>query len=339
MKLSRRHAIVGATVALAGCSEMGAEIEERAADVRALGGHPLAGTATISVVDRTDSDYDLRSLAAEAAAYWTEHAVEYADVEASFAIVDDSSDIELVFLGDRADLEGCQEHASEEVLGCAPLLKPGHRPERPITLEVVVSGQSYGDVLVTTKHELGHALGLGHDDDPAHIMSNDIEDRLPEYDRRQAILDSIESAWSNRNSATREYNRAIDRWNDEEYAEAVPKFESSADRYRGSIPFIDTASELEEGFDGMRRPETVDRETLRDQFERAHEWVTLAIERSEQMTESAVDLTEGDGSKAHARWEAAEATFERLQTIEFPAPIDVARALGLVRDRAVSVKK
>lgn len=333
MKLSRRHAIAGAAVALAGCSGMQMGFEEQADGVRTLIGHPLAGTTTISVVDRSDSDHDIRALATEAAEFWTDHAEEYADVDVTFEIDDGSSDIELVFLGDRTELEGCQEHASRDILGCAPLLKPGHRPDRPVTVEIVAAGQPYGDVLITTKHELGHTLGLGHDDDPSYIMSNDVEDRLPEYDRRKEILESIENAWNGRNSGTREYNRAIDRWNDGEYTEAVTRFEASRERYEISIASIDTASELEVGFDGMIRPETVDREALRDQFDRAYEWITLAVERSEQTAESAAARADGDGSKARARLEAAEETFEKLQTIDFPAPIDVARALGLVRER------
>lgn len=339
MKLSRRHAIAGAAVALAGCSELQIEVEERADSVRALAGHPLAGITTISVIDRSNGGHDVDAIAKEAADYWNEHAEEYAEVDVTFTFDDEAPDIELVFLADRAGLEGCQEHASREILGCAPLLRPGHRPERPITVEVVSAGQPYGDVRITAKHELGHTLGLGHGDEPAYIMSNDIEDRLPEYHRRIEILDSIENGWNGRNSGTREYNRGIDRWKDSDYAEAASTFEAAASRYRTAAASVDTAIEVETGFDGMNRPETVDRESLRAGFDRAHEWIDLAVERSELMAESATARNDGEVQNARTSQREADQVFERLREVDFPAPVEVARSLGLVRERVSVAEK
>lgn len=338
MELSRRHAIAGAAVALAGCSELRMEVEERADGVRSLAGHPLAGTTTISVVDRSDGSHDVHAIAQEAAGYWNEHAGVYTDVDVTFVLDHESPDIELVFLADRTGLEGCQEHASREILGCAPLLRPGHRPERPITVEVVAAGQPYGDVRTTAKHELGHTLGLDHDDEPAYIMSNDVRDRLPEYHRRLEILDTVENAWNGRNAATREYNRGIDRWNDGEYTVAADTFDAAAERYRVASASVDTAMELETGFDGMNRPETVDREALREGLERAHEWIDLAVERSKQMAESAGARDDGDVSTARVRRQEAERAFEQLKEVAFPAPVDIARTLGLVRERVTTTE-
>jgi len=97
------------------------------------------------------------------------------------------------------------------------------------------------------------------------------------------------------------------------------------------VASVETAAELETGFDGMNRPETVDRETLRTHFERIHEWIELAIARSERMAEAASARERGDVSTARERIAEAETIDERLEDVDVPAPADTARALGLVR--------
>lgn len=330
MELTRRHALAGVALALAGCSGVETEVQERAERFGSFRGHPLSGSTTLSIVDESESHHDLERLTREALRYWTANAADYAGFGVSFELTASDSDIELVFLENRNDLRGCREHASQGVLGCAPLLKNGHRPTRPITVEVVVAERPYGDILVTVKHELGHTLGLTHDDEPANIMSNDIEDRLPEYARRTEILDLTEKAWNDRNDAKRVYNRSIERWNDGEYDTASSGFTSAAKAYRAVSPSIAAAADLEAGFEGMIRPETVDREVLRLYFDRMSEWVELGITRSELMAEAASARDTGDVSTARARMSAAEERSETLRTMRFPSPADVARALGLL---------
>ncbi|CCQ35581.1 peptidase M10 family protein [Natronomonas moolapensis 8.8.11] len=331
MELSRRGAIAGAAVALAGCSGVQSEVDEQAEAVLGPDEHPFAGATTITVTDRSGGDHDVSALAATAAAYWNEHATEYAGFDVSFNIGDGSPDIELVFLDRRAELEGCQEHASAEVLGCSPLLRAEHRPERPVTIEVVAGGRPYGDVRITTKHELGHALGLGHDDDPGHIMSDSIEDRLPAYERRVDVLDTFGNAWAGRNEGAREYERAVERWNDERFAESVPAFEASAERYREATESVATAGELAAAFEGMDRPETVDREGLRESIRNAGEWAALAVERSSLMADAASARADGDVGTAREHRAEAQERDGRLRDAGFPAPIVVADALGLGR--------
>jgi hypothetical protein len=332
MELSRRHAIAGVAVALAGCSTVEREIQERAAGVRAADGHPLSGTTTVSIVDRSRGRHDIERLTREALTYWTANAAEYAGFEVAFEIVTESPDIELVFLASRDELQGCRDHASQELLGCAPLLEADHRPERPVTVEVVAGDRPTDDVRVTVKHELGHALGLGHDDEPAHLMSNDIADRLPEYTRRREILESIENAWNGRNDGTRRYNQAIEHWNNDEYQAAEAGFGMAAERYRPVVASIETAAELEEGFDGMDRPETVDRETLRLYFDQSREWIDLAITRAERMAAAASAYEGGNVSRARDRAAAAREITDSLRSVAFPAPAEIARALGLLQE-------
>jgi len=332
MKLRRRQAVVGVAVALAGCSSVRTEIEERADGVAAGGGHPLAGTTTVSIVDQSGADHDYRAIVADALEYWTANAPEYAGVDVTFEFADGAPDVEIVFLADRFELEGCREHAAEDILGCAPLLRPEHSPDRPVTIEVVAGGRPSGEVEITTKHELGHVVGLGHDDEPARIMSNDLEDRLPKYERRTEIFQSFKNAWHGRSSATREYNGAINYWTDGECDDAVSGFATAAEEYRTAVASIETAVELEAGLDGMTRPDTVDRAMLRTQLRNARRWLTLAAERADLMAESAAARRDGDRETARDRRDAAEQTLGEMRTAGFPAPVDVAGSLGLVEE-------
>lgn len=332
MQLRRRQAIVGVAVALAGCSSVRTEIGERADGVAPGGGHPLAGTTTVSIVDQSGADHDFQAIVADALEYWTANASQYADVDVTFEFADRAPDVEIVFLADRLELEGCQEHASEDILGCAPLLRAEHRPERPITVEVVAGGRPSGEVEITTKHELGHVVGLGHDDEPARIMSNDIEDRLPKYERRTDIFESFKNAWNGRSSATREYNGALNRWTDREYDDAVSGFATAAEEYRTAVASVETAIELEAGLDGMARPDTVDRGTLLVQLRRSRRWLVLASERADLMSDSAAARRDGDPERASETYDAAERTLAEMRDIEFPAPVDVAGSLGLVEE-------
>ena len=244
-----------------------------------------------------------------------------------------SPGIELVFLESGSELRGCRERTERDVLGCSPLLQDESRPEWPVTIEVVAGRRPADAIRTITKHELGHALGLDHDDEPVEGMSNDIEDRFSEYTRRTEIVKSMENAWNGRNAGMRRYNSAIDRWNDGEYSAAVPGFEAATERYRSVVASSDIAAELDPGFDGMARPGTVDREPLRRYFEQSRRWVDLAI-RAKRMAAAETAHEQEDLSVARDHVASAKAAGETLQTVTSPVPADVARVLGLLQEGA-----
>ena len=330
MAVRRRELLAGAAVALAGC----AEAREFVEDATPPRGHPLAGETTVSVVNTTDSTHDLETLADESLAFWNENAPEYAGFEVEFrrAGGEEPPDVEIEFLDSREELDGCHEYSSEDVLGCAPLVREGTRITRPVTAEVVATGRPYGEVRVTTKHELGHILGLDHDDEPAYIMSNRIEDRLPEYEHRIEVLEAFQEGWHARNDGTRAYNDGIARWNDGEYEAAVEPFGRAADRYREIHGHVDDAESAAEAFEGMVRPETVDRQRLGEYFATTRTVADLSIEVAEGMRDAAAAMADGDRNRARDHQETANDTLEELRAVDVPTPADVARALGLVND-------
>ena len=138
-------------------------------------GHPLAGTTqTVRVADNSDGPHDVEENARQALSYWEANAEEYAGFEVGFEL-DGSADADLVIAyGD--DPRGCENvpEYSSRVLGCAPLLREGTRVPQPITARVVAAARPPGSIRVTTQHELGHMLGLTHDDPPGYVMETNL---------------------------------------------------------------------------------------------------------------------------------------------------------------------
>lgn len=335
MAVRRRELLAGAAVAastLAGCADAREFVEDNAPI-----GHPLAGETTVAVVDRSRSTHDLETLTDESLAFWNDNAVQYADVEVAFERVDRDADpdVEIEFLDDRSELDGCRDEGSGEVLGCAPLIREGNRIDRPAVAEVVATDRPYGDVRITTMHELGHMLGLGHDDEPAYVMSNRIEDRLPEYDHRVEVLDAFRAAWERRNEGTRRYNEGIDRWNDGEYEDAIGSFTEAAERYRSIRDSVAVAEAAAGAFEDMVRPETVDRDRLADYFETTRTLADMLVSVAEDMREAAEARANGNLLGARSRRESANETLREVQSTDAPTPADVGRALGLVREDPV----
>lgn len=346
MRVSRRRVLVGAggavAAALAGCTSAAQRAEELseavAREVRP-GGHPLEGTATVDVVDHSESPHDLEAMTREALAFWEENAPAYAGFAVAFEVVDpadggETPDVEIRYVDDRAELSGCRDH-DDDVLGCAPIVPGGARLQRPANVEVVAGRRPYGEVLLTVKHEVGHVLGLDHDDEPAWIMSNDIRDRLPEYDTRVAVLEAIEDAWRDRNDATRTYNEGIRRWNDEAYDRAAETFREAEAQYLGALEHVETAEDAARAFEDMERPETVDREALHQGFERTREALELAAEAADHMAAASVAAADRRWSDARERQEAANDAIQAHQAVDTPTPNEIAIALGLVRESEV----
>lgn len=327
--MRRRELLVGVAAAFAGCSAVD-PLEGR----RRSSGHPLAGTTTVAVVDRSDGDHDLEALTGEALRFWEDNTERYVGFEVEFRVVEADPDVEVEFLNGRRELDRCREYGSDSVLGCAPLLREGHRPDRPVTAEVVATGRPYGEVRVTTQHELGHLLGLGHDDEPAYVMSTRIEDRLPEYRRRIEVLETFEAALETRKDGTLAYNEGIEFWNDRAYEAAAERFERARERYRSVREHVAAAEEAAEAFEGMNRPETVDRERLAAYLEAVRTVAELSADVAENMRAAADAAVEGDDDRVRDRREAAAETLTDLRSVDAPTPSDVAGALGLIREGA-----
>jgi hypothetical protein len=155
--------------------------------------HWRSEVLNVSYAGADDRDYG--PLVREALAYWTENSERYAgyDVALRVAEGDDPADVHVRFVGDVTD---CGTHSDENTAGCAPVLTEPAQVDRPVDVRVE-SGFSDESTVAVLKHELGHALGLTHADEPQSVMRS--ESRLT----TQPETDATERAfpWRNRTLA------------------------------------------------------------------------------------------------------------------------------------------
>ncbi|WP_251341439.1 M12 family metallo-peptidase [Haloplanus halophilus] len=109
---------------------------------------------------------DVDSLVREATAFWEANDGAYLGFEVRYEVRPDAEDPDLVvaFTDTLPDCGGVAD-----AVGCAPKLTDARMVDRPETVWVK-TGLSDDSTTLVTKHELGHTLGLDHDDAPRDVM-------------------------------------------------------------------------------------------------------------------------------------------------------------------------
>jgi|GEM_PF-296465 len=294
--------------------------------------HPLADTTTTVRIDAaSDSPHDLHRNARESLEFWEEHSQQYVDFSVEFEIVDhDDPDMIIAYADSPAGCENV-ENFSERVLGCAPLVRSGRGVSRPIVGRVVAARRPFGKIRVTTKHEIGHILGLDHDADPRHIMSNRPEDRIPEYGVRIEIWETVQEVHSRSVQTTGLLNHGIDAFSRGEYIAARSAFDAANTDFGELRELIEGAIEQTTVFDGHPRVETVALEGLRDLLDQVHRRMTVAEELTAALATAATAADEGD---ERTRDDALTTARDRIAEFNEIGPVQlrqIAIALGLVR--------
>ncbi|SFR69908.1 matrixin [Halogeometricum limi] len=122
----------------------------------------------VAVRDPADTNRDWEPLVREATAYWEEHAERYAGYPVDYEVrpTAENPDLVVEFVRTVPECDG-----SDDAAGCAPLVTDARQIDRPETVSVRTGFSDESTVLVL-EHELGHTLGLTHDDAPADVMSS-----------------------------------------------------------------------------------------------------------------------------------------------------------------------
>ena len=142
--------------------------------------HWQESVLTVSYEAPADDDRDYRPLVHEALVYWTEHSERYAGYDVGFRHAEpgEAADVHVEFVESVGDCGA----AGGNTAGCAPVITKSRQVSRPVGLEVQ-TGLSDDSTVAVLKHELGHTLGLSHDDGPAGVMDATIDlSTLPRED-------------------------------------------------------------------------------------------------------------------------------------------------------------
>lgn len=290
--------------------------------------HPLAGgTQTVRVDSESESPHDLDAITAAALAFWEANSEEYAGFSVDFEMIEEGDpDVVIAYRDSPAGCENVPEY-SDRVLGCAPVLQAGYSVRRPITGRVVAAARPPGAIRVTTTHELGHMLGLNHDDDPANVMSNRPEDRIPEYARRIDIWETIRSVHERASSTTPVLNHGIELYRRGENEAAALALESAATDLRDFVDSVDRASVEIDALEANVDVETVAFADLRDLLARLRRRLVAAAELADALAASA----RATGEERESQLETAIARSEEFNDTPVIQLRDVGVALGLIR--------
>lgn len=293
--------------------------------------HPFAEeTVSVRIDNRSDTDHDVERNAREALEYWTENADSFVGFDVDFEVVETDPDMTIAYVDTP---EPCRnvEGFSEQVLGCAPLLRPGVRVPTELTAYVVATNRPFGKIRITTKHEIGHVLGLYHDDEPREIMSNRPEDRIPLYDVRIDIWERVLGSENRSNDGVRLFNLGVRSWNDEEYEAARAAFGAANDEFSAGRDAVNGALDRTAEFVDHPRVETVALEDLRRHLRRLVDRLAAAVGFTEHMRRASAAVLAGETDRANSERTAANdqiRTFSGIGEVELR---EIAVTLGLVR--------
>ncbi len=313
---------VGALFAgTAGCTDLESSLDEAGERLDGDSGPDRPWTelpVTVSLDDRTDGGRQgFEALLVEGMEYWEERSEEFVGYGIEYAFEPDPDDTDIVVeLVENVQTCSVDGH-NREAVGCAPVIV-GDAPDTA-TVEIK-DGFSDELTLTTIKHEFGHTLGLGHDDDPVEIMSDDPGDRIPDYDLRVDIHERYRETVEQINEGTDRFQRGRELLRNEEWAEAVEPFEDASEHYNTARDALTEMREDAESIDAHRAVELLGE---------TESFAKLYADAAESYALMAAARADGNFTEARGHCEDANEAVEAVLKYDVKVGYSLAEALGL----------
>lgn len=196
---------------------------------------------TVGLTTTAPAPQEIHNRIEVALEYWQNNSERYTEqtVEFEYRPNADEPDVDIEIVG---EIEACGPHDSDMVIvGCAPIIEGPVFNTSTIQIRSDLEGDHLNRVL---KHELGHVLGLTHDDEPQHIMSDKIERRIPDFSDRKEILETYTTAIHRMNTANSYYEDGLLQYEKEEFATAQEKLSTANSAYHEASAKFTDASEV-----------------------------------------------------------------------------------------------
>ncbi|WP_132060954.1 zinc metalloprotease [Halorussus amylolyticus] len=274
-------------------------------------------TVVVAYEQEVNARHGFSDLVSEGLEYWEQNSETYTDHTIAYQLKanEDDPDI-LIRLVDEIPNCGEVDH-DDETVGCAPLITD----RAPDTSEVeIVDGYEDEPTVETIKHELGHTLGLDHDDEPQEFMSNDIEDRVPGYDEKIEILELYGDGINDRNEGVDYWGVGVDGWNDESYDRAAAEFENAVRKYEEGLTRFEKAVSITENI-GATEATKICEEVV--------EFVGLERNAASLMKRASEEVEAGNYDEAERYHEDSQDALDDLDELEIRDGEALADALGL----------
>ena len=162
-----RALVVVLLVVSAGCVGLsGRSLPDELAGYAGDPDNPYHGDELVVAVGTENTSREFGPVLEEALEYWERNDERYLDYSVNFTVAPDASDPDLrvVF---SPTLARCGEVTN--AAGCAPQVTNPAQTAETVEIQVLANLSDESTARVV-EHELGHALGLGHDDEPRNLM-------------------------------------------------------------------------------------------------------------------------------------------------------------------------
>lgn len=315
---SRRRylAVCGSIAGLAGCSSIESFVG---------GGpdtHPFADRTVVVQISNVESDGDrLEELLQGAVSFWNSHGDQYLSYTTSFEYRPDAEDPDLL-LEEVSSLGSCGRHDGD-IGGCAPLLEAGDHGSLPATatVEVQENDWQYQKII---EHEIGHTLGLRHDDEPTRVMDESWENRFPEFEEREQILDLAEERSKRYSEAADAITRGNEAANAENFETAADRFQDAVESFEKARQTLQTTADL---VDELSEFEPADLDRLASLRSTEQSYVEAILETLPALVEASRQLAAGTGGAD--QYNEAIRRYNEVQEMARPDLREYISAVGL----------